>query len=536
MAIIELLEALTWPRFLGCVVLLIVAGFVVDYSLLPRLPTNMARVGYDWGLWGHIKSNLLYFVRQKEWIDEGYAKYGKKGVPFLVPAGFSRLPDVVLPRSMLSWLLDQPEEAVDAHAAHNDIIYGDYNFLDPSLIRDTFGSRAIQRWLNRSLPSLLPAIEDEARHAVESTLGHVGPEWTEMKLWDVWLAVVPPVTNRILAGANICRDRRYLDAVVAFTHAVLRNCVLLRLCPAVLHPAIGRLLCWANWRHWRRADERLRPVIVARLEAMTLKARGEAHLKDWEPPEDLVTWLIRLALEEGRSRELCPAVISKRLLPLEFASIDTTVLTGQLWMLDLLSSPPEVLDAIVKEYLAHQPKDGSPWSKTALLSLVRVDSSIRESQRKTNFHTTLIERVVLSPAGVRLPDSEWILPRGVHLTVNLNGSHHDAEFYQDADEYDALRFARLRKDRKQEAGQENANLPLGMVSMNDHHFPFGHGRFICPGRFFVAHELRLLGYYLLVHYEFRMVGERPRARWIGSGMVPPFGVRVQVRRRQGAGA
>ncbi|RDA83995.1 hypothetical protein CP532_6962 [Ophiocordyceps camponoti-leonardi (nom. inval.)] len=530
MAVLELLCALSWPRLLGCVVLLIVTGFVVDYVTLPRLPTDMPRLGYGRGLWGHVKSNFLYFFRQKEWIDDGYVRYGKKGIPFLVPAGFSRPPDVVLPRSLLPWLLEQPEEVIDAHAAHNEIIYGDYNFLDPSLVRDTFGGRAVQRWLNRSLPGLLPAIEDEARHAVEKKLGHVGTEWVEVKLWDLWLAIVPPVTNRILVGPGICRDQSYLEAVVAFTHAVLRNCILLRFFPAVFHPVVGKLLAWPNWQHWRQAHQRLLPLIEARLEGIQGKARGDDRFRDWQPPEDLVTWLIRLALEEGRSKELHPVVISKRLLPLEFASIDTTVLTGQLWMLDLLSSPPDVVDAITDELRAHQPKNGSHWSKEALLSLIRLDSSVRESQRLSNFHTTLIERVVVSPAGLQIPGSNWILPKGVHLTVNLHGSQHDPEIYDDADAYDALRFARIRQCRKE--GVRDDKLPLGMVSMNDHYFPFGHGRFICPGRFFVAHELRLIAYYLLLNYEFETVGERPRKRWIGSGMVPHFGLKVRLRRRQ----
>ncbi|RDA94028.1 hypothetical protein CP533_5282, partial [Ophiocordyceps camponoti-saundersi (nom. inval.)] len=74
MAILELLATLTWPRLLGCTALLIVTGFVVDYVMLPRLPTDMPRMGYGRGLWGHVKSNILYFPRQKEWIDDGYVR------------------------------------------------------------------------------------------------------------------------------------------------------------------------------------------------------------------------------------------------------------------------------------------------------------------------------------------------------------------------------------------------------------------------------------------------------------------------------
>lgn len=403
-----------------------------------------------------------------------------------MPSGLSRLPDVVLPRSMLPWLLEQPEAAVDAHEAHNDAIYGDYNFLAPAVVRDPFGSRAVTKWLNRSLPGLLPAIEAEAARAADEAMGGVGDEWTSVGLWDVWLAMVPPVTNRILAGPDLCRDRGYLDAVVGFTQAVLRNCVLLRLCPAVLHPVVGRLLARTNRRHWRRANALLRPVIERRVADMAPgKARGDGSPPP-PPPEDLITWLVRQALAGGRPAELEPDVVSLRLLPLEFASIDTTVLMGLLWTLDLLAAPPAVLAALVDELRAHRPAPGAPWSKAALLSLVCVDSSIRESQRRSNFHATLVDHVVArDDLRLPVPGRDWLLPRGTHLTVNLDAIHHDGDLYDDADEYDALRFARRREARDEPGGDAEpaaaagaaGATPLGMVSMSDHFFSFGHGRF-----------------------------------------------------------
>ncbi|KJZ75317.1 hypothetical protein HIM_05243 [Hirsutella minnesotensis 3608] len=538
MTIIESVLSLSWPRLIGYGVVFFLAGFIADYMLLPPFPKDMPVVGYSRGLWGHVKSNILYFFRQRDWINEGYSKYSKKGVPFLVPAGLSRPPDVVLPRSMLSWLAEQPESVVDGRAAHDDIIYGDYNFLDGSLIHDTFGVRAIQKSLNRSLPGLIPAIQEEVHTSIEDALGHVGDEWTSVKLWDIWLAIVPPVTNCILAGTDICRDKEYLDSVVSFTHAVLRNCVLLRFCPAVFHPIVAKLLALSNWRHWKRAHKRLLPVIEDRLAKMVGKARGEAKLLDWEEPEDLVTWLIRLALSEERPDELNPTTISMRLLPLEFASIDTTVLTGLLWTLDILSSSQDVVDALTDELRAHQPEPGAPWSKEALLALVRVDSSMRESQRLSNFHSTLIERVVVPSSGLRLPGYDWVIPKGAHLTVNLNGLQHDEDLYENPWSYDALRFARIRQGRQDHTGDaeadadpDRANLPLGMVSMNNHHFPFGHGRFICPGRFFVAHEFRLIAAHLLLNFEFKLLEKRPTSSWIGSGMIPPFSVQVEIRRK-----
>lgn len=70
-----------------------------------------------------------------------------------------------------------------------------------------------------------------------------------------------------------------------------------------------------------------------------------------------------------------------------------------------------------------------------------------------------------------------------------------------------------------------------MVAMNDHHFSFGHGKPTCPGRFFVAHELRLVAAHLL-NYEFKMLDKCPQKRWIGLGMIPPFKSHVETRRKR----
>ncbi|KAF4595698.1 Ent-kaurene oxidase [Ophiocordyceps camponoti-floridani] len=142
---------------------------------------------------------------------------------------------------------------------------------------------------------------------------------------------------------------------------------------------------------------------------------------------------------------------------------------------------------------AHGPSDGLGWSKPALQSPIRLDSSIRESRRLSNFSDTLLERVVASPAGLVLPRSDCVLPPGIHLTVNLEGAHHDESLYRNALAYNPLRYARLRR-------RWQWSVPATDMS------PFGHGRHACPGRFFVAHELKLITAYLLRNYVFRLGG------------------------------
>ncbi|GJN73740.1 hypothetical protein PCL_02709 [Purpureocillium lilacinum] len=541
MTLSGLLNVVTLERVFGYSVLFVVIGFVLDYTALPQHPKSIPAFGHGQSLWANLRNSVAYFTRYRSWITDGYLKYGKEGLPFVVPASISRASDVVLPRSLVSWFMEQPDTALSADEAHEGILYGKYNFLDPRVAHESFGTRVIYKHLSRNLATLVPEIDDEVGYAVDFALRNVSDEWTTINLWDMWLDIVPRVTNRMLAGRGACRDDLFLQSMISFADDVVRSCIFLRMFPKALHPIFGRLLTLPNWLHWWRAHRRLLPTIQQRLQDMKRQAEGAPELEHWVPPDDFISWYIRLALAEQRLEELDPTVISKHLLPLEFASIHTTVLTGHSWLLDLLTTAPgdRVLDVLRDELKAHKPAAG-PWTKSALLSLVRVDSSIRESQRLSNFHATLVERVVVSPDGIRHPGFDWTLPKGIFVTVNLEGTHHDEDIYPHAQTYDPLRFSRIREawekkpeeERRAAADEGRKVMGLGMVTTSDQHFAFGLGRHACPGRFFVAHELKLVMAHLLLNYDVEMLSERPKPQWVGSQALPPLKAQIRVRRRR----
>lgn len=54
-----------------------------------------------------------------------------------------------------------------------------------------------------------------------------------------------------------------------------------------------------------------------------------------------------------------------------------------------------------------------------------------------------------------------------------------------------------------------------------------------PGRFFVAHELKMVVANLFLNYELRTLSERPKPQWIGVTVVPPVDAKIEIRRRKG---
>ncbi|KAF4974404.1 hypothetical protein FZEAL_8678 [Fusarium zealandicum] len=555
-ALADLYDSLTFARLSIYGLLFLVISFIVDSAGQPRYPSQIPVLGHDARGWfANIRNSIAYFSQhQRGDGDANYQQYGKNGLPFIAPSPMSRPSDVILPRSQIAWMMDQPDRILSASQAHDKILYTEYNFLG-SDFAEPFANRVVHKYLARHLPSLIPAVEEEVNGAVEAAVemlmkkaadskdgDKVDAEgYAKVNLWDLWLAIIPRVTNRLLIGDSACRDTVFLQSMVRFTDDVVRNSFLLHMFPRVLHPIVGRLVAIPNYLHWRTASYRVLPVIKQRLQDMKRKDAGDPELKDWTPPEDFITWDIRLAAAEGKLFELDPVVISKRLLPINFAAIHTTVLTGHSWMLDILTSSPSdhVLDTLRADILDHKPAQGH-WTKLALASLLRIDSSIRESQRLSNFAANLVERQVVAPEGLHNPDFGWTLPRGSFVTVNLQGTHHDEEIYKGATSYNPWRYSEVREDweaktdedKKTKEDEGRKARGLGMVTTSDAHLAFGHGRHACPGRFFVAHELKLIMAAFLLNYDIKMIDQRPKPQWLGATIIPPLGACIEIRRKQ----
>ena len=54
-----------------------------------------------------------------------------------------------------------------------------------------------------------------------------------------------------------------------------------------------------------------------------------------------------------------------------------------------------------------------------------------------------------------------------------------------------------------------------------------------PGRFFVAHELKMAVAYMLINYELKHVPQRPAPMVMGNFVLPSFKARMEVKRREG---
>ncbi|KAK0742392.1 cytochrome P450 [Apiosordaria backusii] len=526
----QFLESLLTPGRLALLwVLFVVVSFIVDIARLPRCPESLPRVGSGRGIIASVKNWVLYVSRYNDWIADGYEKYNKQGRAFVAPSSPSRPLEIVVPRSQTAWMLEQPDRVLSTKEAHRDSLFNDYQFG----VDDQFPIRTIHKHLARNIVSLLPGIQEEVHAAIDDVFGTDTENWKTLNIWDSLIGIISRVTNRMLVGEPLCHNEEFLKNQVAFADAVVRNGLIMGLFPKVFHPFIGPLVTITNRRAWRKTYEIGKPIIEQRLRDLERKESSP----DLQVPEDMLTWLIRQAKAEGAADELDPVMLSKRLLPVEFAAIHTTVLTAQNILLDLASSDPSLgyIDAIRKETSEVFKEEKGTWTKDGLASLHATDSAIKESMRFSYFARGLTHRKVIAPEGVTNPTEGWHAPEGSFLMLDLAGVHHDPETFPEPGKYDAFRFLKIREQLDPKNPEEAMKIKrLGMVTTSPEHLTFSHGRHACPGRFFVAHELKMILAYLLNNYDIKHIEKRPVPDWAGATVIPPIKATIEVKRRKAA--
>jgi cytochrome P450 len=101
-----------------------------------------------------------------------------------------------------------------------------------------------------------------------------------------------------------------------------------------------------------------------------------------------------------------------------------------------------------------------------------------------------------------------------------------ADVHDHAQVFDGYRFLRMR----QRGGKGFNTAPF--VSSTKEHNTFGAGKFICPGRFFVANEMKIALAHVLLKYDMRLKnGYTPRDLQTGFYPSSDLEVKVEVRRR-----
>ncbi|KAI0640085.1 cytochrome P450 [Trametes polyzona] len=479
-------------------------------------------------------SAIYYSFKCKKFAREGYDRY--RGSVYKIPS-LHHWTVVVSGPKLVDELRRHPDEELSFIEAVDSMIQADYT-LGPETVLDAYHVDLIRDKLTRSLPALLPEVIDELSLAVPEYIPNNGEDWTTVGVKKMCERVVARASNRIFVGAPLCRDKRYLEHVVAFTLTVMKDATFIGLFPVSMKPLVGKMLSGVSGAI-SQTMVFLKPVIEERLALMS------QHGDDWaDKPKDMLQWVMEVARAKGYGDES----VAQRIMLVNFAAIHTSSSTFT-QVLYHLAGHPEAIPPLREEIERIVNEEG--WTKNSVSKMWMVDSVLKESQRMSGLNLLGLTRKALKD--ITLQDGTKV-PRGTFLAAAAYGIHHDPEVYPDPETFNPFRFAKMRNE-------EGEGTKHQLVHTSVDFLPFGHGKhawYVCiilnpaiggavtlehtssdpvcfsPGRFFAANELRAMLAYIVLHYDIKLPdpARPPRNIYWGNFVVPDPNGQVMFRKRQ----
>nr|CAP07652.1 P450 monooxygenase [Sphaceloma manihoticola] len=395
-------------------------------------------------------------------------------------------------------------------------LLGGLNFLESDL-----QTRVVQQKLTPNLKTIVPVMEDEMHYALVSELDSCldGSEhWTRVDMIHMLSRIVSRISARIFLGPKYCRNDLWLKTTAEYTENLFLTGTLLRFVPRMLQKWIAPLL--PSFRQLQENRQAARKIISEILTDHQPEKHDETS-DNGDPYPDILT----LMFQAARGKEKDIEDIAQHTLLLSLSSIHTTALTMTQALYDLCAYP-QYLDPVKHEIADTLQSEGS-WSKAMLDKLHMMDSLLRESQRLSPVFLLTFNRILHTP----LTLSNGIhLPKGTRIAAPSDAILNDPSLVpgpQPADTFDPFRYINHSTG---DAKKTKTNFQTTSLQ----NMAFGYGKYACPGRFYVANEIKLVLGHLLMHYEFKFppgMG-RPVNSTVDTDMYPDLGARLLVRKRK----
>lgn len=525
----------SYQRPVVLVSLLIVVGYLI-YQLafkpspLPDLPILNAKKGEWFPLWRATWRNTRDFkaackLAESQYRDEACL------VPLLHPGTL-----VLLPSRLTQFVVDQPDTILSLQQANVEMLQTDYT-MDQHVMpkKGHINNKLIKTTLTNQAGNLVSDLAEEMELSLHETWGSNTNALRDVCVFKSLQQVIARVTNRVFVGLPLCRDPEIPRLGIAFAEHLPLVATLLLIVPAILRPVMSRVITLPIRIEERALDRLLRPEVEQRLRSYEDR-KADLERKFSEPePNDFLQWAINHAKESGNPFLLKLRTLTRRVLMLNFASITTSSLAITGVMFDLLSSDKVYIDELRAEISSVLAEHGGYWNKKALSQMVKLDSTMRESQRLNSAVTMGLGRAVVAPGGITTPDGVHIA-KGNYVVVPGYATLHNADLYPDPEEFKPFRFCEKSEQQTtpSAAGEDDVleRARRQWATTSNEYLAFGHGRHACPGRLFAATELKLLLAQIIMTYDFEMLESRPRNKWLGFTRIPAMSATIRVRKRQ----
>jgi hypothetical protein len=127
----------TLPHIIVAILTYWILATIYNFLTAPTPPTELPWMGYGKGWFAGFR-NFIALTKSKEWLLAGYDKYNRNNKAFVLPATLGTPAEIIIPRSQMGWMFDQPDHVLSSSAAHYDSLQGAYSFVKPLILRDPY--------------------------------------------------------------------------------------------------------------------------------------------------------------------------------------------------------------------------------------------------------------------------------------------------------------------------------------------------------------------------------------------------------------
>ncbi|KZT64524.1 cytochrome P450 [Daedalea quercina L-15889] len=450
---------------------------------------------------------IRYLFHAPAVLEEGYAKHRDGFFKHAHIGDGGGWHVVVCKPEYIDELRKASDEQLSFQEATNDSLQVDYT-LGPSVHSNPYHIPIVRSNLTRALGGLFPELREEIVDSFKTVIPETD-DWTRVNVYWSVMDIVCRTSNRLFVGLPLCRNEDYGQLNKQFTIDVFAGAQIINMFPNFFKPIAGRLFTSVP-QSIRRGERHLRPIIEER----ATHEPGE----EWEgKPNDMLQWL----MDAAEGEECTVRALVLRMLTVNMAAIHTSSISFTQALI-LLAAHPECIPALREEVEGVVREEG--WTKAAVNKMRRVDSFLKETARILGLGAKSMTRKALQD--FTFSDGTFV-PAGTTLSAPSHSVHHDGQFYESPDVFDAFRFARMRADDGEGTRHQ-------MVATSTDYITFGHGRHACPGRFFAANELKAMLAHVVMTYDVKAErpGEMPNQRWFGTTLVPDRKAEVLFRKRR----
>ncbi|KAI3331469.1 putative cytochrome P450 [Xylariaceae sp. AK1471] len=434
-----------------------------------------------------IRQRLQWFKQGPEIIHNSFKKF---------PNSIFTLPSldrtsIVLPPHFLQEIRDLPGAIGSNSHATSDFFVGNWTTLD----YDIFGHATIDAIKTQYIAKIGQQIGPASKEAAYAFNKHFGryQDWTPIAAQPKILQLVSQIVARTIVGPDICRDPEWVPAVIGYAQNVFMGAVTFKVVPDIARPVAALFTPYLYRIHrCRRTIRRLvRPVIEQKMAWRRDQPESwTAHVKNNEVTT--LEWLI----ETSKPEEATVPMMAHRLTGVSFGAAHTTSNTITNALLDLANdferwAPPlrEEIESVLGE------NSTTSITNSDLSKMWKLDSFLKESQRFHPPSKLSVNRKMMKPHTLSSGD---VLPKDAHVSFAGVPMSMSDTFIEKAEEFDGFRFERLRRN------PETDHNGLQFTSSYAGSLHFGHGRYMCPGRFMGSLISKILFIEFLQRYDFKL--------------------------------